>query len=383
MKILFVIHTPKDPLTAVYADAMRRAHYFSAQGHPSEVLTPNDFSWLQSVSPRWYPLLYPVVIAGWLTRKARNYDAVILHSYAGWMTNLLRHVLPSLRHIRTITSFHGLEPLCFSALKAAMAEKGRPLSLRYRLMQKLIAMPLIQLSCRRSDLVTCLNSREADYLATEGWASPAKIKIQPNTVDKPFFKERQARNQALNLLFVGQWIERKGIKYLVEAFSAIAASRPDLRLWCVGTRVDGGEVLPHFPESVRDQVVVIPHVSRKEMIKFYFEADLFVFPSFFEGSSLALLEAMASGLPVITTPVGSASDILESEISALLVPVADSSALTVAIERVLGDFSLRQRLGHQAQEVAKQFEFSGVTRNDISIIQGLIGNDGSLIFEAR
>ncbi len=377
MNILFVIHTPKDPLTAVYANVSRRARYFAECGHHSAVLTPNDFPWLERLSPRWYPLLYPLAVAFWLMKQSRKYDVVILHSYAGWTLNLLRRVLPQLKRIRTITSFHGLEPLHYRIQKEDMEKAGQPLSLRYRLMQGMITQRLIRQSCRRSDLIGCLNGQEVAYLVENEWARPAKVVISANGVDRSFFAARLPRKEAKNLLFVGQWMERKGIKYLIEAFSRLACTKPDLQLWCIGTLLDEQTVLADFPDKVRARVIVRPKISREEISKIYQESDVFVFPSLFEGSSLALLEAMASGLPIVTTPVGAAPDMLESEASALLVPARDSLALAEAVQRLLVDGSLRERLGRQAQAVAERYEGSRLYQGQVRIVEELVNGDNA------
>lgn len=355
MNILFVLHTPKDPLTAVYATVARQAEFLSTQGHHTLILVPTDFSILKRLSSRCYPLCYPLVIAVWLAGCAQNYDLVMFHSYSGWVFNLVRHLLPVAKQLRTITSFHGLEPLYYQRLKAQMARCGQPLRWRYRLLHGLLMHPLIGASCRRSNLVLCLNRQEAEHLAKRGWAEPSRIAVISNGIPPTFFGARRPNSVARRLLFVGQWLEMKGVSYLAEAFEQLAQRVPELELWCIGTQVSKATVLAAFPVTLRPRLHVRSRLGPAEMEQAYREADIFVFPTLSEGSSQALLEAMAAALPIVTTAVGAAPDMLTDGVHALLVPTADATALAGAVQRMLDDYSLRKRLGEQARLKAMEY----------------------------
>ena len=83
-------------------------------------------------------------------------------------------------------------------------------------------------------------------------------------------------------------------------------------------------------------------------------ATIFVLPSFVEGMPMALLEAMALGLPVIATPVGGVPEIVTHQVDGLLVPPGDVDALAAAIARLMSEPALRERLGRAARETAAQ-----------------------------
>jgi len=114
---------------------------------------------------------------------------------------------------------------------------------------------------------------------------------------------------ASRLLFVGQCFRRKGLRYLVEAFTALAALG-DVELSCVGTGASsdarsGGRSCPQS----ESRVSVSRAWNRHELYEQLRQADLFVFPSLSEGFSCALIEAMAAELPVVATQVGAAVDL--------------------------------------------------------------------------
>src|SRR5206468_649823 len=113
--------------------------------------------------------------------------------------------------------------------------------------------------------------------------------------------------------FIGQWLDGKGIRSLVPAFEAALDAHPELRLYCVGTLKSEAEVLADFSAATRPAVVVVPRIGHEQISRYLKQCDAFVFPTLSEGFSLALVEAMAAGLPIVTTRVGAAPDILENE----------------------------------------------------------------------
>jgi len=140
----------------------------------------------------------------------------------------------------------------------------------------------------------------------------------------------------------------KGHIYLFEAFAELLPQFPDLKLRIIGD----GPFLWRLEERVAELNIghAVSFVGHKENAEIWLATlDLFVLPSYGdEGVSQALMQAMATGLPVITTPVGGLTDLVtnnntESD-TGLLVPPRDSHALAAAMKRLLDDVSLRTRL---------------------------------------
>jgi glycosyltransferase involved in cell wall biosynthesis len=352
LRILFAIHGPRDPKTAVFLTARRRADYLASQGHAVEIVTPADLpmgSW-----SRIQPLVLPVGLAA---RDLRQYDVVVFHSHLAWAHVLARTVRGGLKPA-VVVAFHGLEPLYYEALAAELARTGERLSAQFTVFHQTLVPRLLAFASRRADRVFCLNSRERDYIASHGWAEPSRVRIVPNGVERDLFVDRPVRSErATRLLFTGQWLRAKGIRYLVQAFDALAAEHPDLELTCVGTGASGEMVRRDFAAGSRSRVRVLPRVTREELAGELARADLFVFPSLSEGFSGALLEAMAAALPIVATPAGAAADLLTDDRNALVVPFADSGALATAVRSLAERRDDRSRLGSAAQETARQYEW--------------------------
>lgn len=139
---------------------------------------------------------------------------------------------------------------------------------------------------------------------------------------------------------------------LVEAFARVAARHPDADLVFVGT----GELREalgaraaalgvagrvHFPGAVADTPPA------------YRDLDVFALPSFAEGTSMSVLEAMSTGLPVVATAVGGTPHLLDGGRCGLLVPSGDADALAAALDRLLGDRGAAQSLGAAARARAE------------------------------
>ena len=330
------------------------------------MLGPEDLPGLRHVDARWYPLLLPFFVAAEL-RRHRDADVVTFHSYAGWVANLLR-----LRRGRTVTVFHGLEPLNYAEVQREVARLGEPYRWRFRLLHGVLLPPLMRASCRRSAMVLCLNEEERAYLVEHGWSDASRTHVVGHGVDDTFFLERLHRERARRLLFVGQWIPRKGYTYLVEAFERLARDHADLELHCVGTLADSDTVRASFSPAARDRLQVVPQVPHAQLVEHYRAADVFVFPSLIDGFGLALLEAMATGLPIVTTRAGWAQDALAEGRSALFVPKRDPAAVAAAVERLLDDAALRSALGRAAQAAARAYHLDRVVAQRLALLQSLM-----------
>ena len=134
----------------------------------------------------------------------------------------------------------------------------------------------------------------------------------PNGVGPEFFRSRvNPAGLATKLLFVGNWIDHKGIYYLKEAFEQLLASLPGIRL-TIGEAV-ARKNMCGVTSGLRSSIFdICPIVPRSEMPALYADHDIFVLPSLVEGMPLVLLEAMASGLPVVTTESSGMTDLVEN-----------------------------------------------------------------------
>lgn len=155
----------------------------------------------------------------------------------------------------------------------------------------------------------------------------------------------------LVLINVGRQEYPKGQIYLLDAFARLAADHPQMVLLVAGrTGLATPELQRWLSTSpVRDRVHLLGH--RSDVPDLLAAADLFVFPSLYEGLGGALIEAMALGLPIVASDLPAIREVVEERGNALLVPPAAPSGLARALAALLGDPIMARRFGARSREI--------------------------------
>jgi glycosyltransferase involved in cell wall biosynthesis len=165
------------------------------------------------------------------------------------------------------------------------------------------------------------------------------------------------------VLFAGIISPRKGIRYLLEAVRSL--SIPGLRIRLVGQK----EVADAALAPYEDFITHVAHVPRPMMPEQYHQADLYVLPTLCEGSSNTIYEAMASGLPVITTP--NAGSVIRDGQDGYIVPIRSAEAIAQRIEQLYIDRELAAAMGARGRARALQFTWEAYGRHLGQCLRGL------------
>ena len=194
-----------------------------------------------------------------------------------------------------------------------------------------------------------------------------KLEVIPYGADTRLFEPttRMPQDDCFNMLFVGQIGQRKGISYLLRAYKKIQGPKTSLTL--VGKIQGDGTALTPFRKIFRH----IDYVPRPYLRDIYQQADVFVFPTLVEGMPLVILEAMASGLPVITTPNGP-GDIVRDGIDGFVVPVRDPNIIAEKLEYLRGNPDIRAEMGENARKRALEFTWEAYQHRAGAILQSWI-----------
>jgi glycosyltransferase involved in cell wall biosynthesis len=180
--------------------------------------------------------------------------------------------------------------------------------------------------------------------------------VQPTEDGVPQRRADQRGDGPLSLLFVGRLIKEKGIFETLSAFATLT-QRHDCRLVIVGDGPSANDVARRVEQLGLDGKVSLPgFLSGQPLLDAYRAADVFVFPSYREGFPTAITEALAAGLPVVTTRTRGMADHLREEENALFVSPRDTRGLAATLERILSEPELRERMS--AATTAKVAEFA-------------------------
>jgi glycosyltransferase involved in cell wall biosynthesis len=181
-----------------------------------------------------------------------------------------------------------------------------------------------------------------------------KLVVIPYGANTSLFKPPENAKKSpnrFNVLFVGQISQRKGLSYLLRAYERIQG--PGTSLTLVGQMQDDGTALKPWRHLIHH----IPHVPRSELASIFQQADVFVFPTLVEGMALVVVEAMASGLPVITTPNGP-GDIVRDGVEGFIVPPRDIDAIVKRLEELRENPELRATMSANARARSQEFTWT-------------------------
>jgi len=319
--------------------------------------------------PRWPARFQELEFAAAISRRIRKspdkFDVVNLHAPWGCVYGISRGMFPSTELPPYVFTMQGSEERYVLAMKLE-DKKGRAehFAWKNRAWHWLYHQTMYDFSISRANFGAVAN-REGWILSELKYGhAPGRVWYVPNGTEAHFFRERSFESgPARKLLYVGTWLDRKGIVYLAEAFGILARRVPELTLTVAGCMVPEEMVKKAFPEDARAKVKVIPRVSRGDMLALYAAQDVFVFPSLVEGMPLSMLEAMATAMPVVTTNTCGMADVIEDGVNGLLVSPADSTELARVVEGVCKDGELRRELGIAGQSTARSYTWDRIARH--------------------
>lgn len=364
MRILIAIGVARQQEAGAAAVVLNHARELEKLGHSVECWFLEDVLTRPAKPKRFEAFIFANSVASRILRERDKYDVVNLHAPWGCVYGARRTLKRTGRVPPYVLTMQGLEQRYARAMRSE-ARKGRAEHFGWtnRVWHRVYHRTMYALSIRTADFGIVAN-REAWIWAELKYARPnGTFSYVPNGVETCFFGQREySDKQDLQLLYVGSWIDRKGIYYLSDALAITLRAHPSISLTIAGCQAAAEVVKSYFAPECRGKVHVLPFIERAAMPKLYAAHDVFVFPSLVEGMPLTLLEAMASGMPIVTTLSSGMADVVEDGHNGLLVPAADSAALAKAIDEVVNCGELRARLGRNAQGMMRRYTWESVAR---------------------
>jgi glycosyltransferase involved in cell wall biosynthesis len=284
-------------------------------------------------------------LAAWGSRKyLKAADVLLVRSGAGQSGAIRR----ARKNGMAIVTDHSIAHPAFmhEALREEFARFGLPAGYNPRA----DLWKLVLRDCADADLLLVNSDFVKKTFVEQGYPA-SKVRVAYLGVREEFFDlKRDYRIEGpVRILFTGNFDVRKGVRLLLEAVRQCRRSGLDVRLELMGNLGNGASCLEPGDAVFFSHT---PFAPLKQVTAAFAGADLFVFPTFAEGSSRSGMEAAAAGLPIITTE--NCGLPLEHEKSAIYVPVNDSRCLAEAIARVSSDEALRTSIGRNAMSTVTE-----------------------------
>ncbi len=299
-------------------------------------------------------LTYPL----WSRRCQGDLNHVLDHSYG--------HLLFGLDPERTVVTVHDIAPLLFPGKRLGMS----------RLTWQLAWKGTLRARCLIAD------SNFTRQLIVERFSfPPERVVVAPLGVELAFrplpreaveeLRRRYALPDALLLLHVGHTQPRKNLEGLLHALAIVRRRNSHVVLLQVGGVPTARQRALVESLGLRDAVHFLGPVSESDLIAFYNLADVFVFPSLYEGFGFPPLEAMACGTPVVASHAASLPEVVGD--AGLLVDPCDPEAMAEAIHRVLQDPELAEELRRRGLERARQFTWERTAQETLAVYEAMLG----------
>ncbi len=281
-----------------------------------------------------------------LKKHGRHYDIIHDNQCLSWgMLKLQKKGFPLVTTIH-----HPITSDLQIALNAATNWKARLLIKRWHsflTMQKKVA--------KRLDNVVTVSERSQKDIASAFDLKPSDISLVYNGIDTEEFRPMPAvvKKPFRIMATASADAPLKGVRYLLEAVAELARQYPQLELLMVGQPQAGGATERLIKKlKLTDRIIFVSGISTKQLATHYAEAQVVVIPSVYEGFGLPAGEAMACGVPVVSTDGGALPEVVGD--AGIIVPAKDSQAIAIAVAELLDNSDKRDAMSAAGRQRIEQ-----------------------------
>jgi glycosyltransferase involved in cell wall biosynthesis len=249
----------------------------------------------------------------------------------------------------TVATIH--HPITVDRKTELFAEVGLLRKMKVRRWYAFLAMQK-RVARRISHIITVSHSSQRD-ISSEFRIDPLRFRVVPNGINTDDFYPLEGVKRADHRILVTNSADTplKGLRYLLEAVASIRKER-EISVIVIGEPKKDGVIENLAREMALGETIEFTgRIDRKAFARYYAEATMAVIPSLYEGFGMPAGEAMACGVPVISTTGGALPEVVGN--AGILVPPADSEALRQAIVSLLDDPERRKRLGEEGMTRVK------------------------------
>lgn len=290
-----------------------------------------------------------------------NTQVVHIHvsSNMSFYRKLVIHCIARMKRLPIISHLHGSEFREFYAAGSAVQKR------------------LIRYFFERSAIVLTLSQSWTDFI--NEIAPGARTRILYNSAPISLYAGSGNASESIRILFMGTLGDRKGTPDLIEAFRRVAEKNPRAKLLLGG---DGD--IARFQRLVAEhdlteRVELLGWVGPEAKVQTFLNCEIYTLPSYNEGLPGSVLEAMAAGKPIVTTPVGGIPEAVEEGGNGYLVNPGDVDQLAARLEQLCSDSTLRNRMGERSRQIIyDKFESHSLVSRLLTIYTEALTSSGRL-----
>jgi glycosyltransferase involved in cell wall biosynthesis len=359
------IHHHLDPDAGAPGVTVRLAEQYTRAGHDVEVLSLDDL-------PRGLPrkaraVAFGAFVAARVRRRVRAGVVDVVDASSG-DSALLDRTGAGMRRTLLVARSHGLEHANDRRLRLEVAAGHDRVSWRYPIYHGGYRLREVARAMRRCDVNLVLNEADRRLAVDELRVDPGRVAVVPNGVPGSLVRwDPPTAPEVRRIVQLGSYIPRKGIVYAAPALAAVLARYPGVRVAFLGTGCPRDRVLADFPPALHTRIDVLDRYRNADLVDLLRPGDLNLLPTLSEGFGVALLEAMARGLPSVVTDTPGPRQFCRDSANALVVPPADAPALRTALVRLIEDRALRERLSRAAVRTAGEHTWPPVAELNLDV----------------
>lgn len=273
--------------------------------------------------------------------------------------------------IPTVVFSHGLERRSWQLGLQGKAGDTKKIKLRTRIFFPIWRLRQCDLGLRKATSLLLINQEDSTFAQNYYHQDINRIFVFKNGVNTSNLNEKIQPQRQITVLFLGTWLERKGIKTLVEAAKILHKKGVKLEWVLAGTLFDRETVLNDWSDELQPFIKVITSFQRTTEEDLLAKSNIFVLPSFFEGQPLALLQAMEAGRCCITTNCCGQRDLIQHGENGLLYEPGDYQQLASLLEQCVNE-ELRINLGRNAKLSVKNRSWKNVSAEVVDRIENVM-----------
>ena len=378
LDILMASGVPRRREGGVAAIIYNLGRELERRGHRLTYVFQEDLIDPSVTSPRFAELIFSMRLARYIMRNREKFSLVNLHAPVGFVYGMKRRWSRAAGYPPYVMTLHGLEERRIHVMSREV-RKGRAwnYSWKNRLWHRFYQMPRFRWSIGTADGAHTYSRDVWTLLQLKYNLNSDRVAYIPSGVEPRFFIERSYRNgTGLRLLYAGTWLDQRGIFYIRDALRSLTPKISGLTMTFAGCGFPAEKIMEFFGSDLASMIRVRPVVPSEAMQELYAEHDIFLFPSLMEGLPSVLLEAMATGMPIITTETCGMPDIVENETNGLLIAPSDASAIEQAVLQMARSAELRQKLGSAARETMRRYTWERSAQMLETLFHHVIEADG-------